>query len=353
MENKKKNGKKVALIVTCGVLALILVVLLAILIMGKSLLGQINRYDPNAGTLSNEQLESILNETDSMESDFSGTIMDSDDADMSDNPADIVKSDNVINILLVGQDRRKGQVRQRSDAMILCTINKEQKTLVMTSFMRDTWVKIPGHYDERLNVPYAIRGGGFELLNETLEYNFGVSVDYNVEVDFAGFTKVIDKVGGVDVSLTSAEASFLNKRYNWNLKKGVNHLDGSQALSYSRIRKLDSDFGRTQRQRTVLTSLFNKVSKMSVVKIYQVVNDILPTITTDMTDKQILALVGDLAPLLPELKLSAQRVPINNGYAFARIDGKSVLYMSPENLEKNRQFLKETLGLDTLNTPAE
>lgn len=353
MENKKKNGKKIALIVTCSVLALILIALLAILIMGKSLLGRINRYDPNAGTLSSEQLESILNETDSMESDFSGTIMDSDDAEISDTPADIVETDNVINILLVGQDRRKGKIRQRSDAMILCTVNKEQKTLVMTSFMRDTWVKIPGHYDERLNVPYAIRDGGFKLLDETLEYNFGVSVDHNVEVDFAGFKKVIDRVGGVDVSLTNAEASHLNKTYGWKLKKGMNHLNGSQALSYSRIRKLDSDFGRTQRQRTVLTSLFNKIKGMSVVKIYQVVNDILPTITTDMTDHEILDIVGELAPLLPELKLSAQRIPVNNGYAFARIDGKSVLYMSPEKLEKNRQFLKETLGLETTNTPAE
>ncbi len=353
MENKKKNGKKIALIVTCSVLALILMALLTVLILGKSLLNRINRYDPNSGTLSSAQLESILNETDSLESDYTGTIMNSDDVDMPDNPADIVESDNVINILLVGQDRRAGQVRQRSDAMILCTINKENKTLVMTSFLRDTWVTIPNRYDERLNVPYAIRGGGFELLNETLQYNFGVSADYNVEVDFAGFKEVINKVDGVDVELTSAEAKYLNKHYGWKLKEGVNHMTGSQALAFSRIRALDSDFGRTYRQRTVLTALFNKVKGMSIVKIYQVVNEILPSITTDMTNKEILSLVRELAPLMPDLKLTAQRIPINNGFSFARIDGKSVLYMSPENLEKNRQFLKDTLGLDVPKTPAE
>ena len=86
--------------------------------------------------------------------------------------------------MLVGQDRRtnQGTKPQRTDAMILCSINTKKKTITMTSFMRDVWVYIPDHYNQRLNIPYKL--GGFPLLNETLDYNFGVSADYNVEIDF-------------------------------------------------------------------------------------------------------------------------------------------------------------------------
>ena len=111
-----------------------------------------------------------------------------------------LEDDHLINILLVGQDRREGEGRQRSDTMILCSINLETGETSLISFLRDLYVQIPGGYsDNRLNATYAF--GGFDLLDATLTENFGVSIDGNFEVDFTGFEAIIDMVGGIDIEL--------------------------------------------------------------------------------------------------------------------------------------------------------
>lgn len=116
--------------------------------------------------------------------------------------------DDLINILLVGQDRREGQGRQRSDSMILCSINPDTKQISMISFLRELYVQIPGGYsDNRLNAAYVF--GGFPLLTDTLHTNFGVSIDGCFEVDFSCFQSVIDILGGVDITLTDKEAVLL------------------------------------------------------------------------------------------------------------------------------------------------
>ena len=263
-ENKTaKTGKRIVLIVLCCVLSLILAILITGTILLKGFLGRIERIEETeAPTLSTQQIEDILKETEATEPDFTGEVVA--DPVVPTEPVEvIVTEDNIINFLLVGQDRRPGEYRSRTDAMILVTVNKTAKAITMTSFLRDTWVKIPGYFNERLNVPYVL--GGFPLLNETLQYTFGISVDYNVEVDFDGFQKAIELVGGVDVELTAAEARHLNgQNYVWSLKEGTNTLDGEQALAYTRIRYLDNDFGRTNRQRTVLTALINNAKSLSV-----------------------------------------------------------------------------------------
>ena len=117
--------------------------------------------------------------------------------------------DDLLNILLVGQDRREREGRQRSDSMILCSINPDTKQISMISFLRDLYVQIPGGYsDNRLNAAYVF--GGFPLLMDTLHTNFGVSIDGCFEVDFSGFQSVIDILGGVDIEMTSKEARTIN-----------------------------------------------------------------------------------------------------------------------------------------------
>ena len=186
---------------------------------------------------------------------------------------------------------------------------------------------------------------GFNLLNETLEYNFGVSGDHNVEVDFSGFKAAIEAVGGVTIELTAAEAKHLNSQNsNWALVEGNNHLDGEQALAYSRIRKIGDDFGRTSRQRTVLLALMEKAKTLSITELYNLAKSVMPMITTDMTDAQILGYVLELAPLLPELTVVSQRIPADNAYYDADINGNRVLCLSEEDWETNLQLLRDTLG---------
>lgn len=343
---KRSSGKRIALSILCVVLALILAALIGLTVWVNGLLRRINRFDElNNATHSSEELESILSQTDPSDPNFTGPVIDNNDITIPN--AGSISSENVINLLLVGQDRRPGEPRMHSDSMILCTINKATKTITLTSFLRDTWVYIPRYGNERLNVPYML--GGFERLNETLEYNFGVTADHCLEVDFSGFQSIIDQIGGVDITLTAAEANHLNGKWNLEanpeltLSEGLNHLNGMQALSYSRIRALDNDMGRSNRQRKVLMALIEQVQSMGTTELYNMVSDFLPMLTTDMTDGQILGYVLEFGPVLPQYKIVSQRVPADGAFEFARIDDKEVIYLSPENLKKNIQILKDTI----------
>ena len=344
---EKQQKKKIVRIIACSGLVLILIILLAAGIFIKDLLSDVKRLDNNGPTLSSEEIENILNQTDGTQGNFTGPELNGNDVVTPTGPANKIEDNANINILLVGQDRRKGEPRMHSDAMILVTINKSSKTLTMTSFMRDLWVQIPGYYKQRLNVPYLIdKVNGFDLLNKTLEYNFGVSAEHNVEVDFSGFAAAIDAVGGVDIVLTGAEARHLNGQQNWNLIEGSNHLTGAQALAYSRIRKIGDDFQRTSRQRTVLTALIEKAKTVSFAELYAMTKSVLPLLTTDMSDKEILDYVIELAKILPELKVVSQRIPADGAYYNAKIDGNQVLCLTEEDWETNKQLLKETLAKD-------
>lgn len=229
------------------------------------------------------------------------------------------KDDHLINILLVGQDRRPGQGRQRSDSMILCSYNPKTNQLSMISFLRDLYVQIPGFSDNRLNAAYVF--GGFPLLKETLNKNFGVTVDGCIEVDFNGFKSAINLIGGVDVELTAAEAKIVGD----GATAGVCHLDGDHALVYARIRKLDSDFGRTSRQRNVLNAVFRKIKNLSVGELLGLVDELLPIIATDMTNTQITSLAVKYAPALAGLNIQTYSVPPKGTYKNAMIRGMAVL----------------------------
>lgn len=339
MENKQEKRpvswkKKLVIVISC-VLAFLLVCLLALYIWADNLLDGINRLPSEESTYSQEQLESLIGDQETVEIE-----------PVIEHAETILSNKNVINILLVGQDRREGEPRMHSDAMILCTINKSTKTLTMTSFMRDMWVYIPDHYNSRMNVPYKL--GGFDLLNKTLDYNFGVSADYNVEIDFAGFMSAIDAIGGVDIELTAAEAKYLNRRGNWDveenqgweLTKGVNHLTGSQALAYSRIRQIGDDFGRTNRQRTVLTALIDKAKTLGITEVYSLIRQIIPMISTDMSNNEIMGLAMSVLPMFDEIEIVSQRIPMDGEYSFAtKSNGEEVIDLSPENFEANKQLL--------------
>lgn len=351
---KKLSIPKRALSAICILLAVMLVALLVLSVSIGTMLARINRIDGNEPTLSPEQLEELLKGTEDPL--ITGPVVDVEDVTLNTQATEIEFSDKVINILLVGQDRRPGQPRLHSDSMILCTINKETKTVTMTSFLRDLWVDIPGYYHERLNVPYVLKG--FGLLNDTLEHNFGVRADYNVEVDFAGFQAVIDSMGGIDLELTQAEAGYLNRRGNWdfndasagtwNLVAGMNRLTGEQAFAYSRIRDLDSDLGRSNRQRYVLTRLMEEAESMPKTKLLSLLNASLPMFSTDMKDDEILKLAAELIPLLPDLRVVSQRIPADGAFSVVNIDDngiiKNVLLMDDDDLKENLKLLRDAMG---------
>ena len=249
-------------------------------------------------------------------------------------PADVewpfierIEDDHLINILLVGQDKYPGETyrgRQRSDSMILCSINPETGETALISFLRDTYVQIPGGYsDNRLNSPYVF--GGFPLLDETLTLNFGVSVDCNFEVDMASFETLIDMVGGVDIELTAAEAEYMKNTMGRDVVEGKNHFDGVTARCYSQIRAIGNDFARTGRQRTVLLAALDKVRTLPVNDLLALMYEMLPYLTTDLTDSEILSLAYRLIPMVSSVTVETHMVPGHDSYTAARIRGMSVL----------------------------
>lgn len=354
-KKQKHTAKRTVLIVLCIVLSIILAALIAATIYAEHILNLINYQDTSStlGTISQSEYEDFLKDNENGDPDFTGPTMDENDVNWADDPEYLFgQSQDVINILLVGQDRRAGETRARSDSMILCTINKANKSITLTSFMRDLYVQIPGYADNRINVSYFL--GGTELLNQCIEKNFGVHIDGNIEIDFSGFQNVVDILGGVDVELTSAEAAYLNRRGNWDvnnssagtwhLKEGVNHLTGEQALAYSRVRNVGGtgDFGRTDRQKIVLNALFSGVRNMSLTQMNTLLTQILPLVTTDMTQKELLGLMFDIFPMLSEIQsLETKRVPADDAYQMTMIKGMSVLL---PDLDKNRELLKEIMG---------
>lgn len=246
-----------------------------------------------------------------------------------------------IRFLLIGRDWHQEGENGRSDTMILCNVDTGAKTVTMISFLRDIYVSIPGYINHKLNSSYS--WGGYDLLNETLERNFGVRADVSLEIDFDGFESLIDLLGGVDIELTDAEANYLNNHYGWALTEGGNHLSGEMALGYSRIRYLDSDFVRTQRQQNVLMALLQKFRGASLQEMLNVTDHFLDLSTSDHTDEELLGYALELYSLLEECEVVSRRVPADDTYYLDMIDGMSVVVTD---FEENREMLREWLGLE-------
>ena len=247
-----------------------------------------------------------------------------------------------VNILLIGQDRREGDAFARSDCMLLCTFCPEEQSLVMTSFLRDLYVTIPGHGKNRLNAAYAF--GGSSLLRQTLEENLGITADGCVEVDFAGFPGIIDMLGGIDLALRQDEAESINRETGQSsLQQGHQHLTGQQALAYARIRDLDADgdFSRTDRQRKIISALFRGCVGKSLPELLQLYKKAAPMLSTDLRYGQLLTLMRSLSPMLSKMNVRSQSIPIEGSYTHQMADGMAVL---AADLEKNRRFLQDTLG---------
>lgn len=341
-KKQKASWQKRALSCLCAVLGVVLAIMVAGTVYYESLLGKINRPGDQSN-LTMDELNQLLQED---VAEATGEAVD--DNVQIDDAQQIFTGSDTVNIMLVGQDARPGQKRARSDTMILCTIKKSEGRVILTSFLRDTYVKIPGVRKAKMNTAYAY--GGMDLLAETVLENFGIQVDNTVEVSFTGFMDVIDTIGGVEIELTDAEASWMNShgggdvggKQNWKLKGGKNLLNGNQALAYARIRKLDNDFGRTARQRKVLAAVVEQVRGLNLMEMNNLVNQLVSLITTDMTNAEITGYVLDFFPMLADLQITSQRIPVDKSYYYSNIKGSGSCVVI--DFDVNRAFLKETLG---------
>lgn len=379
MEKKEKSpkGKRIALGIVCALLALVVIAMVGGTVLADTLLSGVNYVEKGQdATLSPEEALALLAsekaEQDATEDEEEPTEASTEAATEetteepaeetteeptedeetlgTDNPDAVGDEDYITNVLLVGQDSRQGR-RERSDTMILVTINSEKNTIVLTSFMRDMYVMIPGYFKEKINAAYML--GGMDLLNATLYENFGVVVDHNVEVSFKQFTKIIDYLGGIDMELTAKEADFINNAVKVSkadrLVEGMNHLNGDRALVYARYRKdATGDFGRTERQRKTINAVIEKYKDSDLTTMIGMVNKLMGMITTNMTKTEILGYAVKYFPMLATAELVSQRVPFDGvddkGNNYFYMDKVNEISVVVPRLKSNAEKLAETLS---------
>lgn len=259
------------------------------------------------------------------------------------------QEEGIYNILLLGEEAiGSGTARGRTDLIIIATLNKNQNAIKLTSLMRDTLVQIPGYKDNKLNSAYE--KGGMDLLYETIALNFDIRLDGCVMVNFENFEEIIDYMGGIEVTLTSSEARYLNRK-NYisnpkyrNVVAGTQLMNGNQVLGYSRIRKRaaitgnNNDYGRTDRHRLILNAIFEKYKSKSEVELATMLFRMLPMVKTDIEsatfEKLLKTFIEMRTTKIDQLRIPADKTFTDN----VKVRGMDVLI---PDLEKNVDVLHE------------
>lgn len=277
--------------------------------------------------------------------------------------------DNVVNILLIGVDGRTDKIETgtlHGDVQIIVSINKDDGSIKLTSVMRDLYVSIPGYKSKnRINVAYA-RGGG-QLAMRTINSLLEMNIERYVVINFYGLASIIDALGGIDIELTKTEASAINaylkknppaydnqkkgyQRQALEKKSGTQHLDGVQAVMYARLRSIDNDFKRTERQRHLLELLLAKVldGGMDLNKLLELLEVCLPYAETnmsawDMVDLAMGVLSSDIFTRLEngDSLLEQNRIPMDETWKYYTTDGGAsvVTFRNDKRLKENIEGL--------------
>jgi len=259
------------------------------------------------------------------------------------------------NILVLGLDRQSNGDVTRSDTIMIATVDNKNDSLKLTSLMRDIYVSIPGHRNNKLNAAYAF--GGVDLAMKTVNENFNLGMERYIVLDFSAFEEIIDAIGGISLELSSAEARAINR----NLEKratsdpfnaseyyiqdaGVHTLNGRQALAYARIRDIgNDDFDRIERQQIVLSKLFDEIKTLNPIKFPSLLSAILPYIETNFTTFEILSLSATVLGF-GDKHIHRFRLPVNGAFSPQTVrGGASALVLD---FDENNRIFHEFLNND-------
>ena len=263
------------------------------------------------------------------------------------NAADLTQYPDQINVLLIGIDARDGETDSRSDTMMLVTLDNANKEIKLTSFLRDSYVEIAGRDSwSKLNSAYF--RGGVQMLSDTLELNFKVDIQYYALVDFEIFITIVDELGGINVDVTEKESYYTyhsgDVKVPVRIEAGEDILlNGEEALWYSRIRYLDSDFQRTQRQRKVITAIVEKASTKNPTELYSLAEKVIPLIKTNMSSNQIMGLgLAALKNQAYNYPIVQHQVPADGTWENQNISGVGASLVM--DINENQQLLHKFLA---------
>ena len=258
----------------------------------------------------------------------------------------------ITNVLLVGVDGIDFDEKyQRSDSMIIATLDSNKEKVKLTSLYRDTLVYIPGYGEEKMNLAFSL--GGPELVMETIKYNFDVNIEKYIMINFAGFEAIIDQIGGVEIDVKEYQLHELNKYIGQATgggdcpveKAGLQILNGKQALSYARIRKgVGDDYERTERQREVLFKVAEKLQKTDVIKYFSIANKMLDYLRTNIEIMDGLNMAYTISKF-SNLETEQLSIPVQELCVDEEVNGNMALRMDRY---ENALILNDFIFNDTL-----
>lgn len=247
-------------------------------------------------------------------------------------PADIenIMTDGVYTVMILGVDAEEGE-DGRSDSVMIASLDKKSSELRLMSVPRDTYVRIGDTYD-KINHAYAL--GGRELSVKTAEENFGIKIDGCIVFNFTSFRNFIDELGGINLYLSSGEAEEVKNIY----EEGEYILDGREALIFSRIRNIDSDFGRTARHRRITDAILSRLKEENKANLPYLGKKLYDIIKSDIPLKDIMGL--GLYLYDTDLDVESSMIPYEEDSWGEVIDGVWYLMADPEKTaEDMRTFL--------------
>lgn len=265
----------------------------------------------------------------------------------------LLTENEVTNILLLGNDSRDNADDGRTDSIILLTINRAQKKIYLTSFLRDIKIDIPGKGINRLNQSYAF--GGPDLVMKTLSENFDIKISRFMLVNFQAFAKLADAVGGVVLDVTAEEVDYINA-YLWeyndingddihkdNFPDGTSghlHLNGPQALAYCRNRYIGTDFERSNRQKKVITAIFKKLPQTMLTNFNGIMDGLFPSLTTSLTKDDCYEL-SSLLVNLKDMEIVQSTVPQDHTWKYEKYNEMDLISID---FDANKKYLKTIMS---------
>ncbi|MBL4932586.1 LCP family protein [Clostridium paridis] len=254
-----------------------------------------------------------------------------------------IKGSEVTNILLLGVDGSN----KMTDSIMVLSIDKKNNEVKVTSLLRDMYINKPNGEKQQLNHAYI--NAGIEFAIKTVNVNFGLDIKDYIMVNMDGLIHIVDSLGGVEINIKKEEIPYANGGikslkllYNiqgdYELRNpGVQNLNGIQAVSYSRIRKLDSDFERTERQRTVLNEIFKKIKSQGTLKLPSIASSLLPYVETSLDNRSIISIASTIVSFNNK-EIKQYRIPVDGTHKLLILNG---LYLEDVDIEANKKYLHD------------
>lgn len=330
-KKKKHRGAQILLVILMVILLLLMVVVAAAYAYYLRIVGNLQpdeTRDPNETLSSSEMADLGGDPLDSqLGSQLSGLPTVVPTIPTISNTVPPEYTEHVTNILLIGTDERTQSFsnKARGDSCMLLSINTSGSAPVVSlvSFERGMGMPIlSGHYAGQWDwLTHLFRYGGAEMMMQSIETCFNIKIDHYVRVNFATFAAGIDALGGVDVKFSSKEAEYFNRYSDMNAVVGTNHLNGENALRFARLRSIDSDWQRIERQRKIISAAINKLKTKNLAELDALITTCTKLVRTDLTQDAITRLLLEVVPGLTNVTVQQMTIPQKGTYGSQKVMG--------------------------------